>query len=319
MKILANDGIDSAGRAILEKNGFTVFTEKIPQTELSSKIADYDIIIVRSATKVTAEIMDAGNLKLIARAGVGLDNIDVKHAGIKNIPVVNTPNASSRSVAELAFAHMFSLSRMLHTTNREMPENGVAGFNTLKKLASKGTELAGKKLGIIGFGRIGQEVAKIAIGLGMEVLVNDYKRREFELTITFHAAYQLHNFSIELQGKALNEILSEADIITLHTPGSEEVIGAAELAKMKAGSMLINCARGGVVNEKALAENLANGNLAFAGIDVFENEPPLDDTLLQFENVSLSPHIGASTAEAQERVGIELAERITSFFRSTKS
>lgn len=315
MRILANDGIDAAGKVILEAAGFEVITDKIPQNELASKISDYDVIIVRSATKVTSEIIDASNLKLIARAGVGLDNIDMKHAGLKNIPVVNTPNASSRSVAELVFAHLFSISRFLHLSNREMPSNGIDQFNALKKIGSSGFELQGKKLGIIGFGRIGQEVAKMAIGLGMEVLVYDYKQREFDLTVSFNSKYQTNNFKVTLKGMTLDEILANSDIITLHTPGSTEVISTNEIAKMKKGSVLINCARGGVVNELALKEAMENNHIAFAGVDVFENEPPTNNNMLSLKNASLSPHIGASTAEAQERVGIELAERICQFFK----
>jgi hypothetical protein len=211
MRILANDGIDAAGKVILEAAGFEVITDKIPQNELTSKIAEYDVIIVRSATKVTSEIIDAGNLKLIARAGVGLDNIDMKHAGLKNIPVVNTPNASSRSVAELVFAHLFSVSRFLHLSNREMPQNGIEQFNSLKKIGSSGFELKNKKLGIIGFGRIGQEVAKMAIGLGMEVLVYDYKQREFDLKVSYNTKYQVNNFKVTFKGMTLNEILQNID------------------------------------------------------------------------------------------------------------
>jgi D-3-phosphoglycerate dehydrogenase len=315
MRVLANDGIDAAGKVILEAAGFEVITEKVPQNELASKIAEYDVIIVRSATKVTSEIIDAGKLKLIARAGVGLDNIDMKHAGLKNIPVVNTPNASSRSVAELVFAHLFSVSRFLHLSNREMPQNGIEQFNALKKVGSSGFEVKNKKIGIIGFGRIGQEVAKMAIGLGMEVLVYDYKQREFDLTVSFNTKYQVNNFKVTLKGMTLNEILQNSDIITLHTPGSAEVISENEIAQMKKGAVLINCARGGVVNEIALKNALESGHLSFAGVDVFENEPPTNTNMLSLKNASLSPHIGASTAEAQERVGIELAERICQFFK----
>ncbi len=315
MRILANDGIDAAGKKLLESAGFTISTDKIAQSDLPSKISNYDIIIVRSATKVTAEVMDAGNLKLIARAGVGLDNIDLKHAGIKNIPVVNTPNASSRSVAELVFAHVFNLLRYVQISNRVMPTEGDTRFNELKKLASAGSEVAGKKLGIIGFGRIGQEVARMAVGLGMEVLIYDYKQRDFDLTITFHRNYQIKNFSLKLTGVAMGELLKNCDIVTIHTPGSAEVITEAEIEQMKEGAILINCARGGVVNEKAMTAALQSGKLFAAGLDVFEQEPPVYKEFLNFNNVSLSPHIGASTAEAQERVGVELAERILAFFK----
>ncbi|MBL7811842.1 MAG: D-2-hydroxyacid dehydrogenase [Bacteroidetes bacterium] len=315
MRVLANDGIDAAGKSRLEAAGFEVITDKIAQADLPSRIGEYDIIIVRSATRVTAEVMDGGNLKLIARAGVGLDNIDLKHTGLKNIPVVNTPNASSRSVAELVFAHILTGCRYLHTTNREMPADGVGNFNSLKKLAGGGIEVQGKKLGIIGFGRIGQEVAKMAVGLGMEVLVNDYREREFELTITLNKSYQQHNFKVVLTGQNLPQVLSQADFVTIHTPGSDEVLGAEQLSMMKKGAVLVNCARGGVVNEPALVELLKSGHISFAGVDVFESEPPIYTDILRLPNVSLSPHIGASTAEAQERVGLELADRILTFFK----
>lgn len=315
MRVLANDGIDAAGKQILEAAGFEVITNKVTQEELPNVIGEYDVLIVRSATKVNASVINASSLKLIARAGVGLDSIDMKAAGEKNIPVVNTPNASSRSVAELVFAHLFSLSRFLHKANRQMPTNGIAGFKDMKKVYSDGFELMGKKLGIIGFGRIGQEVAKMAIGLGMEVLVYDYKQREFDVVVQMAKAYQSHNFKVTLKGQSLDSVLSQSDCLTIHTPGSAEVIGTAEIAQMKAGSVLINCARGGVVNEVALAEALQSGQISCAGVDVFENEPPTNDLMISQDNCSLSPHIGASTKEAQERVGIELAEKITGFFK----
>ncbi len=315
MRILANDGIDAAGRKILEAAGHEVFTDKIEQADLPARISEYDVLIVRSATKVTAEVMDASRLQLIARAGVGMDNIDLKHAGNKNIVVVNTPNASSRSVAELVFAHMFSLSRYLHISNREMPEHGREKFNELKKLGSKGVELFGKKMGIVGFGRIGQEVGRMAVGLGMELLVYDYKERQMELTVEFNKKYGQHNFAIPLKGHKLEEVLKGADFVSVHVPGGDEFIGAKELAMMQPGSCLINCARGGVVNENALLDALTSGRIKGAGIDVFAQEPPVFTDILTPDNVSLSPHVGASTAEAQERVGIELAERICNFFK----
>ena len=310
MRILANDGIDAAGKELLENAGFEVVTTKVQQNDLASAISEYDVLIVRSATKVNADIINASKLKLIARAGVGLDNIDLKAAGEKGITVVNTPNASSRSVAELVFAHAFSIARMLHHTNREMPLNGQSDFKNLKNIASEGFELQGKTIGIIGFGRIGQEVAKIAVGLGMQVLVYDYKSRVFDITIELHLAYKQHNFQVQLSGQPMDVVLTQSDFISVHTPGSDEVLGHAELMQMKKTAVVINCARGGVVNEIALNEALKTGRIAFAGVDVFQNEPPTDDLMLSLPNTSLSPHIGASTAEAQMRVGIELAERI---------
>ncbi|PHX91778.1 MAG: 3-phosphoglycerate dehydrogenase [Flavobacteriales bacterium] len=315
MKILANDGIDSFGKKILEDAGFEVITTKIAQDELASRIADYDILIVRSATKVTGAVIRASNLSLIARAGVGLDNIDMDAAAQKNISVVNTPNSSTRSVAELVFAHLFSLARFLHKSNRQMPKNGIDGFKEMKKEFSDGFELKGKKMGIIGCGRIGNEVAKMAIGLGMEVLPYDLIQQEFSICVSLANQYKAHDFNIKLQGIPLQTVLKESDFVSIHTPGSEEVIGAKELSLMKKGAVLINCARGGVVNEKALVLAIQSGDIAAAGIDVFENEPPQNDSLLIQDNISMSPHIGASTKEAQERVGIELADKILSFFK----
>jgi D-3-phosphoglycerate dehydrogenase len=191
-----------------------------------------------------------------------------------------------------------------------MPEFGKEEFKSLKKIASDGFELTGKSIGIIGFGRIGQEVAKMAIGLGMKVLVYDYKGRSFDIVVNLHPEYQVKNFQITLKGQDLDTVLSQSDILTVHTPGSAESIGETEINKMKQGAVLINCARGGVVNEITLSQAMNEGRISFAGVDVFENEPPTNDTILSLNNASLSPHIGASTAEAQMRVGIELAEKI---------
>ena len=315
MKILANDGLDAAGRKMLEAAGFEIDAEKIPQEELEARIAAYDVLVVRSATRVNAAILKAGKLKLVARAGVGTDNIDGKCAAELGIPVVNTPDAGSRSVAELAMAHMFSLARFLPLCNRAMPERGIQDFNLLKKQAAAGFELQGKKLGIIGFGRIGMELARLATGTGMEVLMFDHKQRSFPLELKFHPSTGIAPLHFEIHSKKLDEVLSEADIISVHTPGSAQVIGRAELQKVKKGACIINCARGGVVNEDALIEALNQEQIAFAALDVFENEPPVDNRILTHPRVSLSPHIGASTREAQERVGIELAERIISHFR----
>ncbi len=316
MKILANDGIDATGKSMLEAKGFTVDTNKIPQNELASRISEYDVLLVRSATKVNREIIDAAtNLKAIGRAGVGIDNIDARYAAEKNIPVFNTPAASSRSVAELVFAHMFGMCRSLPLTNRGMYADGANLFNDLKKTAAKGVELEGKTLGIIGFGRIGQEVAKMAIGLGMDVMVNDYKLRTYEITMSFHRKFAYHNFKLEIKPSTLQEVLAGSDFVSLHVPGgAEPIIGAAEIALMKKGAGLINCSRGGVVDEPALVNALNSGHLAYAGVDVFQQEPPVYLDILKLDNVSLSPHIGAQTMEAQSRVGIEMAEKILRFF-----
>lgn len=316
MKILANDGIDQSAKAALEAKGFTIDTNNIPQAELAARIADYDVLLVRSATKVNREILDAAaGLKLVGRAGVGLDNIDVAAAKEKGIAVVNTPAASSTSVAELVFAHMFSICRMLQYTNREMPLHGAEQFNNLKKTASAGRELKGKTLGLIGLGRIGRETARMAFGLGMHVIAHDPYLSEADIEITFHPESGIPAFKKNIKTISKEEVLKNSDFLSLHIPGAQGyVIDAAELALMKPGAGLINCARGGVVNEAALVEALKNKTLAYAGVDVFEKEPPVYTDILKLDNVSLSPHIGASTAEAQKRIGDEMAEQIISFF-----
>lgn len=314
MKILANDGLDASGRKMLEAAGFEIFTDKISQEDLITGISAFDILIVRSATKVNAQVLESSNLKLIGRAGVGLENIDTKRAEELGIPVVHTPEAGSRSVAELVMAQLFSMARYLPVCHRMMPERGMEDFNALKKLASGGVELRGKKLGIIGFGRIGQELARMAIGLGMQVLVYDIKSQKFSLELAFHPELFIPPVKVEIRSMGMETLLANADYVSVHTPGSQEVIGKAELLRMKSGACLVNCARGGVVNEEALLEQLNLGHIAFAALDVFESEPPKDNRLLRHPRVSHTPHIGASTLEAQNRVGTELAQKIISHF-----
>lgn len=296
MKIIITDGIDKKGEEILRNAGFELTIQKYSHEELIQNIGEYDAIIVRSATKVTREVIDFGkNLKVIARGGVGLDNIDVEYAKSKGIEILNTPGASSISVAELALAHMFAVARFLNLSNIEMRQGKWP-----KKEYSKGFELTGKVLGIIGLGNIGKEVAKRAIGLQMKV-------------IAFDPYVSSTDLDVELVSK--DELLERADIITLHLPkikGEPPAIAAQEFAKMKNGVVLINCARGGVVSEKDLLEALKNGKVLAAGIDVFENEPPTEaqKELINHPRVSVTPHIGASTIEAQERVGIEIAQKV---------
>lgn len=307
MKILANDGIDNAGKAILSAAGITVDTQKIPQEALIEQLQAYDGIVVRSATTVRKALIDAcPNLKVIGRAGVGMDNIDVAYAIEKGIRVINTPAASSRSVAELVFAHLLSLCRFLHLSNREMPSEGHEKFNNLKKNYSSGIEVYGKTLGLVGFGRIGQETAKIALGLGMQVCASDMMFEQDEnFKLNMQAAYP----GIQLVG--LEELLQIADFISIHTPAVKSpIISLQTLSLLKPGVGIINCARGGIVEEDALLVGLNNGIIRFAGLDVFENEPKPLEALLNHPLVSVTPHIGASTLEAQERVGIELAEKI---------
>ena len=315
LKVLANDGIHEDGKVLMEKAGITVDTNKIPQDQLVDQLQDYDGIIVRSATTVRKELIDAcPNLKVIARGGVGLDNIDVDYAESKGIPVFNTPAASSNSVAELALAHMTNLSRFLHRSNRYMPDQGVSNFKQLKKTYSGGSELAGKTLGIIGLGRIGQEMARIALALRMEVLPVDPMVKEANIHIDLYSTDDV-GLSVKLKSVSMEEMLPQADFLTIHVPfgGGKPIIGREEIAQMKKGSFIINTSRGGVVEERALIEALDSGHLAGAGLDVFVNEPTPDERLLNMETVSVSPHIGASTHEAQRNIGIELAEKIIDF------
>ncbi|WP_256009748.1 D-2-hydroxyacid dehydrogenase [Desertivirga xinjiangensis] len=314
IRILANDGIDAVGKQLLEAAGFTVDTQNIPQDQLPEALKNYDAITVRSATKVRKDLIDAvPNLKLIGRGGVGMDNIDVEYAKSKGLAVVNTPAASSPSVGELVFAHLFTGIRFLHDSNRKMPVEGGTKFNDLKKAYAKGIELKGKKIGIIGFGRIGRETAKIALGLGMEVLAFDLYDVPAELELNLTGGI---NVKVPVTKASLEQVLTESDFISLHIPFTEKpVLGAEEFAKVKKGVGIVNCSRGGTIDEPALIEALNSGQVAFAGLDVFDNEPtPLQD-ILTHPKISLTPHIGAATNEAQERIGVELANLIIDFFK----
>ena len=316
MKVLANDGLDQSGIDGLQKAGFEVITAKVPQEELINYINENQVrtLLVRSATKVRKDIIDAcPSLKIIGRGGVGMDNIDVEYAREKGINVINTPAASSASVAELVFAHLFSGCRFLTDSNRKMPVEGDIKFAELKKAYTKGVELRGKTIGIIGFGRIGQEVAKMALGLGMRVLAVDNFAEKVNLKVEFFNGQSV-DFEIKTQSK--EEVLKEADFVTLHVPAQKEfVIGQKEFDLMKNGAALVNCARGGVVDEEALLKALDSGKLAFAGLDVFINEPTPAKSVLSHPKISLTPHTGASTNEAQDRIGISLAEQIISILK----
>jgi len=315
IKVLANDGIDKSAQVRLEGAGFNVTTANIKQDDLLTRINDFDVLTVRSATKVRKPLIDAmTRTKLIVRAGVGLDNIDVEYAQAKGITVKNTPLASSQSVAELVFAHLFAGVRFLHQANRTMPVNGATKFNDLKKDYSAGIELRGKTLGVIGFGNIGKAAARIGLGLGMNIIAFDVYPVFDHVTLELFDGQRLH-VKIPLMPK--EEVVRQADFITVHAAGSQPVIGREEFANMKRGAMLINCARGGVVDENALVEALGNGTVSFAGIDVFENEPTPRLDLLQHPNVSLTPHIGASTAEAQTRIGEEVADIVINHFKAS--
>ena len=315
-KILANDGISQAGIDALTAKGFEVITVKVAQEDLINNIniENYEVLLVRSATTVRKDLIDAcPNLKIVGRGGVGMDNIDVDYAREKGINVISTPAASSASVAELVFAHLFGMVRFLFDSNRQMPMTGDADFKNLKKSYANGKELAGKTLGIIGFGRIGQEVAKRAIGLGMKVIAHDKFIEEVNITLDFFNGDK-KSFTIETE--SLKEVLSNSDFITLHIPkiGDKAVIGAEEIGMMKTGAGIVNTARGGVIDETALMFALDKEKLAYAGLDVFENEPTPSIHICMHNAISLTPHIGAATLEAQDRIGTELADQIATHF-----
>ncbi len=311
MKILANDGISNSGVKKLESNGFDVVTETVSQGDLIDYINknNIDALLVRSATKVRKDLIDnCKSIKLIGRGGVGMDNIDVEYARDKGINVINTPAASSLSVAELVFAHLFGCVRYLYQSNRNMPLEGDTKFKELKKAYAKGTELKGKTLGIVGFGRIGQEVAKIAIGLGMNISIYDLNQTQFSLELSF---FDKSAKSFEIKTDDFNNLLTNSDFITLHVPAQKDyLISEKEFEVMKDGVGIINAARGGIINEESLIKYLNNGKVAFAALDTFENEPNPDIKILMNPKISLTPHIGAATSEAQDRIGVELADQI---------
>ena len=315
MKVLANDGISQAGIDQLEKAGYSVSTDKVEQEKLVDHIhkENIEILLVRSATTVRKDLIDqCPSIKLIGRGGVGMDNIDVNYARGKGIHVINTPGASSQSVAELVMGHMFSVSRSLNDSFKQM-ESG--DFKTLKKKYGKGIELRGKTLAIVGFGRIGQSLATYALGCGMDVIAVDMytEPRSIELNlgngITASTSITPTN--------DLTSILPKADYISLHVPKQDDgsaVIGKNEINQMKDGVIIINAARGGVLDEDALLEGLNSGKIGAVGLDVYENEPNPREDLLSHEKIACTPHIGAATVEAQDRIGLELADTIISTF-----
>ena len=310
MNILANDGISSSGKTLLESKGFSVNIVNVAQEQLINFINDknIEVLLVRSATEVRKILIDnCKNLKLIGRGGVGMDNIDVDYAKQKGLKVINTPAASSNSVAEIVFAHLFGSVRFLYDSNRNMPLDGDVNFKKLKKNYSSGTELRGKTLGIIGFGRIGQATARIALGVGMKILVHDPNLNSINLS--FEILNKNFDFSITID--SFEDVLKNSDFITLHTPSQKKpIIGKKEIEMMKKGAGIINASRGGVVDEDAIIENLNKNHLSFAAFDTFINEPNPSIRLLMHPKISLTPHIGAATKEAQDRIGIELAEQI---------
>ena len=326
--ILANDGIDAIGKSILEKAGFTVITENVAQENLAGDLNEkgYVALTVRSATKVRKELIDScPNLKVIGRGGVGMDNIDVAYAKEKGIKVINTPASSSQSVAELVIGQMFSMSRFLGESQKNM-ENG--DFNKLKKQYGSGVELRGKTLGIIGFGRIGQSLAQYAIGIGMDIIAMDIEERIVDVPIVLNWTAQSgnkvnSNVNIKIKTKtSLDEILPLCDYISIHVPkqdNGKSVINEREFSLMKDGVRIINAARGGVINETDLLKALDSGKVSFASLDVYENEPAPMKELLSHSRISVTPHIGAATSEAQDRIGLELANLIVQEFSTVEN
>lgn len=319
MKILANDGLTLSGIKALQESGYEVETTKVAQENLADYINQNDIkvLLVRSATKARKELIDAcPGLEVIGRGGVGMDNIDVEYARGKGLHVINTPAASSESVAELVFAHLFSGCRFLQESNRMMPSEGSKSFNQLKKSYEKGIELRGKTIGIVGIGKIGQEVARIALGLGMKVIASDTHIGKASVKVDF---YNGQFINVEIETEPLIDLIQHADFITLHVPAQKDAIfGKEEFAQMKDGAAIVNCARGGVIDEEALIEALDSGKLSFAGLDVFQDEPTPSDAVLNHPKISLTPHTGASTLEAQDRIGVSLADQIKSLYKVAK-
>ena len=300
IKVLTNDGLQQEAIDNLKLLGIEVSNYHYSKEELKNILKDFDVITIRSATKIDSDILDSltnkSNLKLIIRAGVGVDNIDVTYANKLGIEVRNTPNASSDSVAELAIAHMFSVARFLADSNFTMR------MGSWNKKEYEGVELAGKTLGIIGMGRIGRSLAKKASAIGMNVVYYTIEGKYDDLTYKF---------------ESLEDLLSTSDFISLHVPYDKKtgyLIGKREFELMKEGVYLINCARGKVVDEEALVEALDNGKVAGAGIDVFEQEPTLNKKLINHKRVSVTPHVGASTKEAQDRIASEVVNIIIDFF-----
>lgn len=309
-KILANDGIDASGKSILEKAGFTVITEKVSQDKLKDALNNekYVALTVRSATQVRKDLIDScPDLKAIARGGVGMDNIDVDYAKSKGIEVINTPAASSHSVAELVFAHLFGAVRFLYDSNRQMPSHGSSDFEALKKKYAKGIELKGKTLGIVGLGRIGQAVARIGLGLGMKIKAHDPFIQAALINLDIEGVKD--PVRVNLHTVTLEQVLQHSDFITLHVPGGD-LITSKEIDIMKKGVILVNASRGGVIEERSLLDGLNTGKIAHACLDVFVGEPKPSAEILHHPKISLTPHIGAATEEAQERIGVELAEKL---------
>ncbi|WP_407402573.1 D-2-hydroxyacid dehydrogenase [Chryseobacterium sp.] len=312
MKVLANDGISKAGELALKKDGIEVLDNRIAQNHLIDFINDnkVDVLLVRSATKIRQELIDAcPSLKIVGRGGIGMDNIDVEYAIDNGLYVINTPNASSRSVAELVFAHFFSLARFLHESNRLMPLEGETQFNAMKKSFSNAYELSGKTLGVIGFGGIGKEVVKMGISLGMKIKVLTRNPKTETISLDFFDGQTVH-FEITSTND-MDAFLKDTEFISINTPKTEKyIIDTCEFEKMKDGVYIVNTARGGVINEVTLLDFIESGKVAGAALDVFETEPTPELILLMNPSLSLTPHLGGNTIDAQEKIGLELAQQI---------
>lgn len=311
MKVLANDGISKAGQTLLEEAGIEVIINKVFPDQLPKFINEnhIDVLLVRSATQVTRDLIDdCPGLKVIGRCGVGLDNIDVDFAQEMGIVVLNTPGAPTRSVAELVFAHFFALARNIHEANRLMPLEGDIHFKSLKKSLANAVELQGKTLGVIGMGRIGTEVAKIGISLGMKVLCYNRTPKESQIAIEFFDGQKLE---FKLESIDFEEVISKSDFLSINTSQTDEyLIDEPQFEMMKDGVFIVNASRGGVINENQLLEFIENKKVAGAALDVFEHEPSPEISLLMNPALSLSPHLGGSTIDAQEKIGIEIASRL---------
>lgn len=318
MKILANDGISAVGKQKLEEAGFTVITDKVNQDELKSYIPanNIEMLLVRSATTIRKELIDScPSLKLLGRGGVGMDNIDLVYAREKGLHVINTPAASSQSVAELVMGHFFAGARFLNRSFKDMP---TGDFNVLKKEYAKGIELRGKKLTIVGFGKIGQALAAYAIGCGMHVSAVTRTSRKVKLSLGEIQGHGELFTEIETTDHLLSAIQG-ADFISINVPkqdGNKVLFGKNELASLKKNAVIVNAARGGIIDENELLEVIETGNIAYVGLDVFENEPNPNKALLHHSKIGTTPHIGAATVEAQDRIGSELAAQIIQLFGS---
>lgn len=311
MIVLANDGISGKGVQLLKDSDITVLETRVSPEHLSNFINDnqVDVLLVRSATQVRKNLIDeCPNLKIIGRGGIGMDNIDVEYAIDKGIYIINTPKASCKSVAELVFAHFFSLARCLHDSNRLMPLEGETKFNALKKSYQNAVELSGKTLGVIGMGNIGIEVIKIGISLGMKILAYNRTSKTENIQLTF---FDNQSLNFEIKSVTLDEVLKNSDFITMNIGKTKDyLIDYKELEQMKDGVYIANTARGGIINEVALIDAIENGKVAGAALDVFEKEPKPELEILMNPALSLSPHVGGNTIDAQNRIGEELAQQI---------